>query len=251
MASAALRLGVVVTAGGFGVRLGSGAPKQYVPILGVPMVQRTIAALDSCPLVDALVVVVNQEDVDYCVGEIVAERFEKVVQVVGGGKERALSVRNGLRALAEAGPDLELLGVHDGARPLVECADVERLVERLSPALRGAGPSGEGLSPPEGAILAVPATDTVKIVDDADLITNTPPRRSVWRALTPQVFRRDILLSAYSQAEEVLLSATDDAQLVEMMGGRVAIVRGSAENLKVTTPLDLRLAEQILADRRR
>jgi 2-C-methyl-D-erythritol 4-phosphate cytidylyltransferase len=241
-----LRLGIVVTAGGHGVRLGQDSPKQYVPILGIPMVQRTIAALDACPQVSALVVVVNDEDVPYCQGEIVAERFEKVLRVVGGGEERALSVRNGVRALAEAAPALELLGVHDGARPLVLCEDVGRLVERL--ARRPAGEEDEGV---DGAILAVPSTDTVKLVIGEGLVTATPPRTSVWRAMTPQLFRRDTLLAAYSQPEDLLISATDDAQLVELMGGRVAVVEGSPENLKVTTPLDLRLAEQILADRRR
>ena len=232
-------LGLVVTAGGYGLRLGAGGPKQYAPLLGVPMVQRTIAALDACPVVTALVVVVNAEDVDYCAAEIVAERFEKVVAVVGGGHERAFSVRNGLARLS-ADTALLYAGVHDGARPLVTCADVDRVVARLD-----ADPTLQG------ALLGVPSTDTVKLVDDHGLIAETPSRRRVWRAQTPQIFRWEVLLAAYAQPDDVLLAATDDASLVERLGGRVAMVEGSPENLKVTDPLDLRLAEHLLAERRR
>lgn len=240
MSAARPRLGLVVTAGGHGVRLGLGSPKQYVPVLGVPMVQRTIAALDALHLVDALVVVVNHEDVDYCRDQIVAERFEKVLAVVAGGRERGLSVRSGLRALVAEDPDLDLAGVHDGARPLVTGGEIERLVQRVTaaPALAG-------------ALLALPSTDTVKLVDEFGVVTETLPRKLLWRAQTPQVFRREVLLAAYDQPEDVLLQATDDSWLVERLGGRVAVVEGSPENLKVTTPLDLQLAEQILAERRR
>jgi 2-C-methyl-D-erythritol 4-phosphate cytidylyltransferase len=235
-----LRIGLVVTAGGYGVRLGLGAPKQYAPILGVPMVQRTVAALDACPAVDALVVVVNAEDVEYCAAEIVAERFDKVVDIVGGGAERSLSVRNGLQALLAAYPELELLGVHDGARPLVTCQEVHDLRERLA--------ADDDLA---GALVAQPSADTLKMVDSEGLILDTPPRSNLWRAQTPQLFRRGALSAAYRQDDEVLRRATDDASLVERLGGRVAVVEGSPENLKVTTQLDLRLAEQILAERHR
>jgi 2-C-methyl-D-erythritol 4-phosphate cytidylyltransferase len=231
---------MVVTAGGYGVRLGMGAPKQYVPILGVPMVQRTIATLDACPLIAALVVVVNAEDVSYCRTEIVAERFDKVAAVVAGGRERALSVRNGVQALLREAPELELLGVHDGARPLVLCQQIEALHDRLA----ADGQLG-------GAVLAVPSTDTLKLVDTEGIVKDTPPRGMVWRAQTPQIFRRDVLVAAYAQAEELLVASTDDAFLVERLGARVAVVEGSLENLKVTSPLDLRLAEQILTERPR
>ncbi|MCL5942984.1 MAG: 2-C-methyl-D-erythritol 4-phosphate cytidylyltransferase [Actinobacteria bacterium] len=232
-------LALIVAAGGYGLRLGVGSPKQYLPLLGIPMVQRTLAALDDCPLVTCMVVVVNPADVRYCSAEIVAERFEKVVAVVGGGAERAFSVRNGLRALAERG-GAELVGVHDGARPLVGCAEVEAAVTRLRGDLSLAG-----------VVVGLPSTDTVKMVDEAGLVTATPDRRRVWRAFTPQIFRWDVFVQAYGQADEVLAAATDDASLVEGLGGRVAMVEGSPENLKVTTPTDLRVAEHILAERRR
>lgn len=232
-------LALIVAAGGRGVRLGAGGPKQYLPLLGIPMVQRTLAALEDCPVVESLVVVVNSGDVDYCTAEIVAERFEKVVAVVGGGEARAFSVRNGLRALAGRG-GATLVGIHDGARPLVACAEVEAAVERLRGDL--------GLA---GVIVGLPSVDTLKEVDEAGVIIGTPDRSRLWRALTPQVFRWDVLARAYDQPEAVLAASTDDASLVAALGGRVAVVEGSAENLKVTTRTDLLLAEQILAERHR
>lgn len=235
-----LSLALVVAAAGYGTRLESGLPKQYVPLLGIPMLQRTLSALASCPTVDALVVVVNNQDVEYCESQILQELIEKVVRVAPGGDERGLSVRNGLAALAEAGR-WDLVGVHDGARPLVTCEEITRAVETLA--------ADEQLA---GAVLGVPSPDTIKVVDDEGLVVSTPDRRTLWRAQTPQIFRWSVLMSAYSEAsEEELLGATDDATLVEAGGGRVVMVKGSPENFKVTDRVDLRRAEQILAERRR
>jgi 2-C-methyl-D-erythritol 4-phosphate cytidylyltransferase len=234
-----LSLAVVVAAAGYGARLDSGLPKQYVPLLGIPMLQRTLTVLSACPSVDALAVVVNYQDVEYCQQEIRVERIGKVVRVTPGGDERPISVRNGLHALAEAGT-WDLIGVHDGARPLVTCEEIELAVGALEkdPSL-------------DGVVLAIPSADTMKIVDEAGLIVSTPDRRSLWRAQTPQIFRRQVLIDAYSAPDEELLGATDDASLVEARGGRVAVVEGSPENFKVTDRVDLRHAEQILAERRR
>ncbi|MFH0915250.1 MAG: 2-C-methyl-D-erythritol 4-phosphate cytidylyltransferase [bacterium] len=239
MGGSGLSLALVVAAAGYGTRLDSGLPKQYVPLLGIPMLQRTLSALSSCVEVDALAVVVNYQDVEYCRSEITMERIGKVVRVTAGGDERPLSVRNGLLALAEAGT-WDLVGVHDGARPLVTCLEIGRAIAAVA-----ADPTLDG------AVLAVPSRDTVKIVDAAGLIESTPDRRYLWRAQTPQIFRWQVLMDTYTQAEEALLGATDDASLVEARGGRVAVVEGSPENFKVTDRFDLRHAEQILAERRR
>jgi 2-C-methyl-D-erythritol 4-phosphate cytidylyltransferase len=229
----------VVAAAGYGTRLNLGAPKQYVPLLGIPMLQRTLHTLATCPAVDALVVVVNEPDIEYCERELVQERIEKVVKVAAGGNERALSVRNGLMALVEAGA-WDLVGVHDGARPLVTCSDITRTVEALT--------EDSSLA---GAVLGVPTSDTVKVVDQDGLVVATPERRTIWRAQTPQVFRWATLLEAYADTPEAaLLRSTDDASLVEALGGRVIMVKGSAENFKITDRVDLRHAEQILAERR-
>ncbi|GAB4250400.1 MAG: 2-C-methyl-D-erythritol 4-phosphate cytidylyltransferase [Thermoleophilia bacterium] len=227
------RLGVVVTAGGYGRRLGLEGPKQYVLLGGQPMLARTVAALESCPEVGGLVVVVNPEDVDFCRDEVLGGAG-RVLAVVGGGRERALSVKQGLAALFRAA-DFPLAGVHDGARPFVRPADVGRAVARLEddPTL-------------DGVVLGVPSTDTVKLVDEEEVVVQTPPRRRVWRAQTPQIFRTGALRQAYDVSESVLLEATDDASLVETQGGRIALVAGDPVNIKVTTPLDLQIAELLV-----
>lgn len=233
------RLSIIVAAGGHGVRLKADQPKQYIDLLGVPMVQRTIAALDSCKAVDRIVLVVNPEDVDYCRAEIVAERFSKVVAVVGGGRERAFSVRNGFSALGRIGAT-EFVGVHDGARPLIRCEEIIRARTRLAAA-----------STLAGVVLAVPSVDTLKRVDAKGLVVETPERGRFWRAQTPQIFRWERFALAYEQPDSVLVAATDDSSLVEATGGRVVVVEGSPDNLKVTDPGDVRVVEQILATRRR
>jgi 2-C-methyl-D-erythritol 4-phosphate cytidylyltransferase len=232
-------LAMVVAAAGQGVRFESPLPKQYVPLLGIPMLQRTLAALSACERVDALAVVVNEAEVDYCRAEIVSEQIGKVIAVIAGGSERPLSVLSGLRALAEAG-SWDLVGVHDGARPLVTCAEVGRAVDTLC-----------AEADLDGVVLAVPSSDTIKAVDSEGIVTGTPDRRLLWRAQTPQIFRWQVLLDAYAQTDDVLRAATDDASLVEERGGRVKVVEGSPENLKITDRIDLRYAEHLLAERRR
>jgi 2-C-methyl-D-erythritol 4-phosphate cytidylyltransferase len=231
-------LALVVAAAGQGTRLESRLPKQYVPLLGIPMLQRTLATLSSCRYVDALAVVVSPQDVEYCQAEILSERIGKVVLVTGGGDKRPISVRNGLRALAEVGT-WDLVGVHDGARPLVTCEEIGRAVDTLA-----------ADSTLDGVVLAIPSLDTVKIVGEDGLILETPDRRRLWRAQTPQIFRWQVLMDSYAQPEEALLGATDDAALIEARDGRVAVVQGSPENIKVTDRVDLRHAEHILAERR-
>jgi len=161
------------------------------------------------------------------------------VRVTAGGDERPLSVRNGLMALVETGT-YDLVGVHDGARPLVTCEEINKAVQALE--------DDPGL---DGVVVAVPSIDTIKVVDESGLIMSTPERRYLWRAQTPQIFRRQALLDAYDIPEDALRGATDDASLVEARGGRLAVVEGSQENFKVTNRVDLRHAEQILAERRR
>lgn len=240
MGDLGLSLAMVVAAAGYGTRLDSGLPKQYVPLLGIPMLQRTLSVLNSCRQVDSMLVVVNVEDVEYCRAEIILEQIsDKIVKVVAGGEKRAASVRNGLSALAEVGR-WDLVGIHDGARPLVTCAEIDRAVDALA--------CDQSL---DGVVLGIPSVDTVKIVDESGLVSSTPERRRLWRAQTPQIFRWELLLRAYAGiSDDELESVTDDASLVEAAGGRVKIVEGSPENFKITDRVDLHHAEQILAGRR-
>lgn len=232
-----LSLALVVAAAGRGERFESAVPKQHVPLLGMSLLQRTVTALSACEQVDALLLVVDRDEVDRCRAEFAGARMDKVLAVVAGGAERSLSVRNGLRELARLGL-WDLVGVHDGARPLVTCAEVDRAVQLLA-------------AEPDvvGAVSAFPCVDTIKVVDDEGRVTGTPDRRSLWQAQTPQIFRWSALMQAYEQPEEVLLSATDDSALVEMAGGCVKLVEGSRENLKITDRADLRHAERIITER--
>ena len=228
---------MVVTAAGKGSRFGSELPKQYLSLGGVPILQRTLAALDLCDEIEGLMVVVEPDQIQHCRENVVSDRFSKVLDVVGGGAERALSVREGLRALGAIGT-WDLVGVHDGARPLVTCAEVSSAVAALKtdPSLAG-------------AVVALPSADTMKVVDSEGNVAGTPRRDTLWRAQTPQIFRWQALVSAYDRSEEDLIASTDDSALVEMTGAKVKVVEGSPQNLKITAPSDLVYAEGIIAER--
>jgi len=196
----------IVPAAGAGERLGADVPKAFAVLGGRPMVEWSLEVLRE--VCDRVVVAVPEDRVE-------------PPDLVAGGTTRSESVRNALRAAPEA----EVVVVHDAARPLVTV----ELVQRCLDALAGY----------DGAIAAVPVTDTVKEVEDGEVL-RTPDRGRLWAAQTPQVFRADALRRA-SSAE-----ATDDASLVEAIGGRVRVVEGIPENFKVTSPLDMRIAEMLL-----
>ncbi|NPV26966.1 MAG: 2-C-methyl-D-erythritol 4-phosphate cytidylyltransferase [Firmicutes bacterium] len=219
----------IIAAAGQGKRMGVGRNKQYLSLIGQPILARTLAVFQSSPLIDDLVVVVARGEVDYCVREIVQKyRFFKVSRVIAGGKERQDSVFEGLRHLQD---DCSLVVVHDGARPLLTPVILSRVIQQAE--LDGA------------AVAAVPVKDTIKVVDEDGLVVTTPGRKQLWAIQTPQVFRRDILQSAYEQAYRDGFWGTDDASLVERLGLPVRVVMSSYDNLKITTPDDLILAETI------
>jgi 2-C-methyl-D-erythritol 4-phosphate cytidylyltransferase len=216
----------LVLAAGRGERLGAGLPKALVPLAGVPLVVRAIAAVAACPEIDRVVPVIPP-------GE--ASRFApllaglgpsaKLAAAVEGGAERQDSVRAGLAAL---GPECRFVAVHDAARALVRSDDVSRVVA----AARRHG----------AALLAVPARDTIKRVRDGRVL-DTPPRAECWAAQTPQVFRTELLREALAKADAEGFVGTDDAQLVERLGVEVRVVEGDPGNLKITGPGDLAAAE--------
>jgi 2-C-methyl-D-erythritol 4-phosphate cytidylyltransferase len=195
----------IVPAAGAGERLGADVPKAFAVLGGRPMVEWSLEVL--------------REVCDRVVVAVPPDRVEPP-DFVAGGATRSESVRNAL----EAAPEASVFVVHDAARPLVTV----ELVRRCLDALEGH----------DGVVAAVPVTDTVKVVEEGEVI-RTPDRGRLWAAQTPQVFRADVLRRATGEA-------TDDASLVEAMGGRVGVVEGMPENLKVTTPLDVRIAETLL-----
>lgn len=210
----------LIVAAGNGERLGAARPKALVELAGRPMVQWSVDTLASLAAIERIVVALPQ-GVKAPAGTV----------GVRGGAVRSESVR---LALAAAGPGDPVL-VHDAARPLVS---VELVEATLS------GVSQDGV---DCAIAATPVTDTVKQTDAEFTVTRTLDRSGLWAVQTPQVFRRETLERALEVGEEVLAQATDDAWLVERAGGTVVVVPAPPENLKITTPLDLALAEMLLA----
>jgi 2-C-methyl-D-erythritol 4-phosphate cytidylyltransferase len=221
----------VVLAGGAGVRMGAAVPKALLPLAGRPMLAWSVAAMAAAPDVTRLVVVAPaglEAEVARALAGLAVDA------VVGGGSSRPRSVRAGLAAAPEEdGPVL----VHDAARPL------------LTPALVAAVLAG--LAGADGAIAAAPLADTLKRAGADGAIAGTVDREGLWRAETPQAFLRSTLREAIARADAAgtLDLATDCASLVEAAGGRVRLVRSTEPNLKVTTPLDMAVAEALLAAR--
>lgn len=221
-------VGAIIAAAGRSQRMG-GSDKLFAVVGDKPLLAHTLSAFDACRGVDRVVLVLSPESMERG-RELVAEAgFSKVAAVCQGGERRQDSVRNGLEALASC----QWVVVHDGARPLVTAALIER-------GLEAAKKTG-------AAIAALPIGDTVKEVDPPDLIARTLSRGRLWAAQTPQVFRYDILRQAHQQAQG---EATDDAALVEMLGYQVRVFEGSPRNIKVTTAADLAVVEALLAQSR-
>ncbi len=213
----------IVVAAGAGVRAGSGTPKSLRPLAGVPMFVHAMRALQDA--VEGIVVVVPSGWNDDALEKTLSYRYRVPVQLTHGGETRAASVAAGL---ATVPADAEAIVVHDAARPLAS----PELAHRVLDALRDA----------DGAVCAVPVADTIKRVD-GDAIVATVDRATLRRAQTPQAFRAQILRRAHADGDR---NATDDAALVEALGGRVVIVEGDERNIKVTTAEDLVLAERML-----
>jgi 2-C-methyl-D-erythritol 4-phosphate cytidylyltransferase len=207
--------------------MGASVHKQYLLLGGVPVLARTLRAIQEGDVVDDIFLVTPGEDVEYCRQEVVERYgFTKVRQIVAGGDERQHSVLNGLRALDCRDDDIVV--IHDGVRPFVTADIIRRSIET---ALEY-----------DGAVVAVPVKDTVKVVRQGCAVA-TPPRDALWLAQTPQTFRYGIIRAAHEAAANEDFLGTDDASLLERLGRRVHIVIGDYRNTKITTPDDLEMAE--------
>jgi len=223
-------IGSIVLAAGEGSRLGAGEPKGFVPLAGRALFLHSLEALAAVPGLREQVLVVPPGAAAAARGRWGAEFGRlRVTAVVEGGARRQDSAAAGFRALP---PGAEVVLIHDAARPLVRTEDAVRVAEAA--AREGA------------ALLAVPLSDTVKREGPAGRVAETLDRRGLWRAQTPQGFRRAVYAEALARAERDGAEATDDAALVERAGGAVALVEGDGSNLKVTTEADLRAAERLL-----
>jgi 2-C-methyl-D-erythritol 4-phosphate cytidylyltransferase len=229
-------VGVVVPAAGGGLRLGGTGPKALVELAGRALLAHAVEAVEANASTVA-VVVVGHPDALEATGKLIAEEgFAKVTAVVAGGPTRQASVAAGLRALP---PGPGYVAVHDAARPLTAHGAVDRMLTLLLEA--GAA----------GVVPGVPVTDTIRHVDAGRRSTGLVNRDQLRAMQTPQLFVREVLEEAHRRARRDRVEAVDEAALVELAGHWVQVMPGDPENLKVTTPLDLAIAETLLARRNR
>lgn len=221
------KVGAVVVAAGTSSRMG-GIDKIFAPILGLPLVAYALDQLESFPPVTQVVLVLDQASVERGRELVSQRRYKKVRPVCPGGSRRQDSVLLGIQALEPC----DWVVIHDGARPCLDHGALER-------GLESAQETG-------AAVAGVPVKDTIKSVSPQQVVLNTPDRKGLWAAQTPQVFRYDLLLDAHTACLE---EVTDDAAMVESIGHTVKMFLGSYENLKVTTPEDLAVAEVFLNSR--
>lgn len=220
----------IVPAAGRGTRMGTGTPKQYLQVMGLTLIEHSLRALLRQPGIDAVMVALAPDDPFWAGWR---EMEGKPIYTCQGGVERADSVLSALQALPATVSEDQFVLVHDAARPCVRGVDLSRLI-------------AIGQADPIGAILAAPVRDTLKRANDEGRSTMTEPREALWRALTPQMFRRGGLTRALQAAMRVGAKVTDEAMAMERLGLKPKLVEGSEDNIKVTTPADLALAEFIL-----
>ena len=230
----------IITAAGKGTRLKGNVSKQFLNIYGKPILAHTINIFQKSPKISQIYISVPEDYEEVCRKDII-EKFSltKVKKLVIGGKHRQESVYNALKAVPSTS---RIVLIHDGVRPLVTTSEIEMTITRLV--------SGSKKDPKvKGTVLAAPARETIKRISDSreETIEATIPREKVWHAQTPQTFFYKEILEAHNKAKEEEFIGTDDSSLVERMGWRVNIVRGRHENIKITTPLDLFLAELIMS----
>ena len=219
--------GAVIVAAGTASRMG-GIDKVMAPLGGEPMIVRTVRTFQNCDAVKEIVIVTREDLIPKVTS--LCGKFDKVMAVVIGGKDRAESVKNGLGMLSKK---VKLAAIQDGARPLITEAVIDRTI-RAAHTYGAAAP-------------AIPVKDTVKVVEGG-IVSSTPDRATLKAIQTPQVFDIDLLKGALKKAFQDGAAITDDCSAVELLGFKVRIVEGDERNIKVTTPMDLKIAEMLLED---
>ena len=207
--------------------MGAQSPKQYLTLAGRPVIEHTIDRLAQHPLITEVVVVLADGDIYW--NDINLKNISKPVTTTVGGEERWNSVLNGLKALASKASDKDWVLVHDAARPCVRVSDIEQLITQCNNT--------------EGGLLGVAVKDTMKQVDKKAYVTQTLNREKIWHALTPQMFRYRDLCDALAQGLKSTDLITDEAMAMELTGHQPLMVSAHADNIKITQPEDLALAE--------
>ena len=222
----------IVLAGGSGKRMGTKVHKQYLMLKGYPVLYYSLKAFQESDYIDEIILVSGAGEENYCQKEIVENYgFSKVSKVVAGGAERYNSVWNGLQ---QVGEKEGYVYIHDGARPFVN----EKMIERAY----------ECVEETKACVAGMPVKDTIKVVDEKNYVKDTPERKTLWLVQTPQVFEVRLIKEAYQKLiDDKIENATDDAMVIEqMMEHQVKLYLGSYENIKITTPEDLLVAEAFL-----
>ncbi len=222
----------IIVAGGSGSRMNISVRKQYLDLLGIPVLKRTLDVFIGCERIDRICLVVPKEDIPYC-NENILKTFGSVksITIVAGGIERQQSVYNGIASYNDF-MDNDIVLIHDGVRPFIGQHDVEACIN-------GAEQHG-------AAILAIPAFDTIKKTGCENFIENTLDRKNIWLAQTPQAFKYEIIINAHNYAITNNIAGTDDSSLVELTGEKVKIIEGRRSNIKITTREDMIIAEALI-----
>ncbi|MBR4643102.1 MAG: 2-C-methyl-D-erythritol 4-phosphate cytidylyltransferase [Selenomonadaceae bacterium] len=221
----------IFPAAGSSKRMGGGVNKNLLEIAGEPILIRTLKTFSQVERVNFLIVIVAAHEVETVEKLLRGTKGLKSWVVTIGGSERQYSIANGLKLLPD---DAEIILVHDAARPLISTRTINDVID-----------AAEKFG---GAIAAVPSKDTIKIVDAEGFVKHTPPRSELVAVQTPQGFRREILLQAYEKAATENFLGTDDSSLAERLGVKIKIVASDYQNIKITTPEDMTIAESFLRD---
>lgn len=225
------QLALIIPAAGKGKRLGGDVPKPYIKIAGKTVLEYTLSRFRTVSGLGEIIVSTTGEYMD-ATEKLLKEIFPDLkCTVVEGGDERQDSIRNALEKISDK---TGLIAVHDAVRPFVKKEDIENCISEASR-------SG-------GAVLAMPVRDTIKVVRKNMEIEETPDRRKLWQAQTPQIFWAALLREAYQYALEYNFLGSDDASLVEKIGGKIVVVEGSTDNFKLTHPLDLDVARYLISE---
>ena len=219
----------IVVAAGKSTRYGGNIPKILLDLGGKPLLYHSLDVLEKSPLIEQIILVTSYDLIDTCEKEIIIPgKFKKIEAVIAGGKERQDSVKEGLKTIYKP---IQNVLIHDGARPFLTQTMIKEVLCALTTV--------------EGTVIGTKISDTIKEVDANLMIHHTVPRDMLWAVQTPQAFQYSVLMQAYQWAFDIGMQFTDDAGLVEKFGKKVQLIEGSSLNIKITTPEDLIMANQI------
>ena len=230
-----MKVVAVIPSAGVGKRMGTSTSKQYIHIDNRPILAQTLEKFEESQKVNEVYVVVSKKEERRCKKDIVERyNFKKIAKIVTGGIERQDSVKNGLDAV---GSECDIVMIHDGIRPFVTSQLIDEAVSNTCLY--------------DATVVAVPVKDTVKSISSHGEIIETLEREKIWHAQTPQTFKYGIIKRAYQNAYDNNIYGTDDSYLVELLGIKVRIIRGTYENIKITTPEDLIVARAFFKDQKK